>query len=70
MSRRGRGGSRWLVVQEGGEMSAIVFWMLWLPLTAYLYEQWQRYEPTRVPIDGAAAVAALPLALVASLSVL
>jgi len=51
-------------------MSAIVFWVLWLSLTAYLYEQWQRYEPTRIAIDGAAAVAALPFALVASLAVL
>ena len=51
-------------------MAALVFWMLWLALTAYLYEQWQRYGPTKIAIDGAAAVAALPLALVASVAVL
>ena len=51
-------------------MAAIVFWVLWLPLTAYLYQQWQRYEPTRIAIDGAAAIAALPLAVVASIAVL
>jgi hypothetical protein len=50
-------------------MPAVIFWVLWLALTAYLYEQWQRYEPTKVAIDGAAAVAALPLALLAALAV-
>ncbi len=49
-------------------MAGLVFWLLWLTVTAYLYEQWQRYEPTRIFIDGAAAAAALPLALVASLA--
>ena len=48
-------------------MTGLIFWLLWLTVTAYLYEQWQRFEPTRVAIDGAAAVAALPLALAASL---
>ena len=62
------GDNLWCRKAEG--MAAIVFWILWLPLTAYLYEQWQRYEPTKIAIDGAAALAALPLALVASIAVL
>ena len=51
-------------------MAGLVFWLLWLPVTTYLFEQWQRYEPTRVLIDGAAAVKALPLALVAAMAVI
>ena len=54
--------------EEGGGMFGLVFWLLWLSLTAYLHEQWQRYEPTRVAIDGAAAVAALPFSLLVALS--
>ena len=44
-------------------MTGLIFWILWLTVTAYLYAQWQRYEPTRVVIDGLAAIAGLPLAL-------
>lgn len=51
-------------------MAGLVFWLLWLTVTAYLHEQWQRYEPTRVVIDGVAAAAALPLALVTSFAVI
>lgn len=50
-------------------MTALVFWVVWLAVTAYLYQQWQRFEPTRVAIDGAAALAALPLALAISFAV-
>ncbi len=50
-------------------MAGLVFWLLWVTVTAYLYQQWQRYEPTRMFIDGAAAAAALPLALMASLAI-
>ena len=49
-------------------MAGLVFWLLWLTLTAYLHTQWRRYEPTRIAIDGVAAAAALPLALVAALA--
>ena len=45
-------------------MAALAFWLLFLTLTMYLHEQWQRYEPTRVMIDAAAAIAALPFALI------
>ena len=50
-------------------MAGLVFWLVWLTMTAYLYKQWQRYEPTRIAIDGAAALAALPLALGLALAV-
>lgn len=50
-------------------MAGLVFWLLWLAVTAYLHQQWRRYEPTPVAIDGVAAVAALPLALVVSMAV-
>ncbi len=49
-------------------MAGLVFWLLWLSVTAYLNEQWRRYEPTRVPIDGVAAATALPLALVVAIA--
>ncbi len=44
-------------------MRIVIFWTVWLLITAYLLGQWQRYEPTRVPVDFAAAVASFPLAL-------
>jgi len=49
-------------------MAVVGFWLLWLSVTAYLFEKWQRYEPTRVAIDAAAAVAAFPLAFLVSLA--
>lgn len=50
-------------------MTILVFWLMWLTITAYLYQQWQRYEPTRIAIDGLAAVAAMPLALLIAIAV-
>lgn len=44
-------------------MGIVFFWVVWLLITAYLFGQWQRYEPTRVPVDFVAAIAAFPLAL-------
>ena len=51
-------------------MAALVFWLSWLTITAYLYQQWQRYEPTRVAIDGAAALVAFPFAVILAFAVL
>jgi len=51
-------------------MAVLVFWLLWLTVTAYLYQQWQRFEPTRIAIDGAAALAAFPFALGTSLALM
>lgn len=52
-----------------GLMSIVVFWTVWLLITAYLFGQWQRYEPTRMPVDFAAAVVSFPLALVIAAAV-
>ena len=41
----------------------MIFLTLFVSVFAYLYNQWQRYEPTPVPIDGAAGVAAYVFAL-------
>ena len=35
-------------------------WLAYLACTAYLHRAWQRYEPTRVPLDAAAAAVSLP----------
>jgi len=51
-------------------MTALAFWLLWLTVTPYLYQQWQRYEPTPVLIDGAAALVGFPLALVVALALM
>ncbi len=50
-------------------MAVLIFWLVWLTITAYLHQQWQRYEPTRVAIDGAAALASFPIAVVAAIAV-
>lgn len=44
-------------------MGVLMFWVLWVTLTIYLLQQWQRYEPTRVVLDGLAAIASFPIAL-------
>lgn len=43
-------------------MTVVIFFAVWLLMTAYLFGQWQRYEPTRAPIDFIAAIFTFPLA--------
>ncbi len=50
-------------------MAGVAFWLVWLTVTAYLFKQWQRYEPTRLALDGLAALVAFPLALAVALAV-
>ena len=63
-----REASRRAGTRMGRSVAALAFWLLFLTLTMYLHEQWQRYEPTRVMIDAAAAIAALPFALIGYLA--
>ncbi|NND04602.1 MAG: hypothetical protein HKN91_17645 [Acidimicrobiia bacterium] len=44
-------------------MVHILFWVIWMSASIYLGQQWQRYEPTKLPLDGLAALAMFPLAV-------
>lgn len=42
--------------------ASLTFWLIYPATTLYLLAQWQRYEPTPLPLDGAAGFVAFVFA--------